>query len=85
MNIVRATFKPEFLNRLDDIVLFDGLSVDELGEIVKVQLQTLANRLQDKRLELDVTEAATEWLSLHGFDPVYGARPLRPAHSNCNW
>ncbi|MFZ9309804.1 MAG: ATP-dependent chaperone ClpB [Candidatus Nanopelagicales bacterium] len=77
MNIVRATFKPEFLNRLDGIVLFEGLSVDELGEIVKVQLQTLANRLQDKRLELDVTEAATEWLSLHGFDPVYGARPLR--------
>jgi ATP-dependent Clp protease ATP-binding subunit ClpB len=77
MNIVRATFKPEFLNRLDDIVLFEGLSVDELGEIVKVQLHTLASRLADKRLELNVTAAATEWLSLHGFDPVYGARPLR--------
>ncbi len=77
MNLVRASFKPEFLNRLDEIVLFDPLTVSELGGIVDLQVQRLAARLQDRRLELDVTPAAREWLALEGYDPAYGARPLR--------
>jgi len=77
MEVVRASFKPEFLNRLDDIVMFDSLGTDELAKIVDLQVVQLASRLADRRLELDVTEAAKEWLALTGFDPVYGARPLR--------
>ena len=75
--LVRATFKPEFLNRLDDIVVFDPLTTDELARIVDLQVARLAERLKDRRIELQVTAAAREWLSLAGFDPVYGARPLR--------
>src|SRR5262252_1294294 len=77
MAVVRATFKPEFLNRLDDIILFDALSTEELAEIVDLQVAALARRLADRRLTLDVTPAAREWLALTGFDPVFGARPLR--------
>jgi ATP-dependent Clp protease ATP-binding subunit ClpB len=77
MAIVRATFKPEFLNRLDDIVLFEPLGTDELTAIVDLQVSALQRRLSDRRLELDVKPAAREWLALAGFDPVYGARPLR--------
>jgi ATP-dependent Clp protease ATP-binding subunit ClpB len=77
MNVVRATFKPEFLNRLDDVILFDALSTDELAEIVDLQVGTLARRLAGRRLTLEVTPAAREWLAVTGFDPVYGARPLR--------
>jgi ATP-dependent Clp protease ATP-binding subunit ClpB len=75
--VVRATFKPEFLNRLDDVVVFDALDTEELARIVDLQVAALARRLVDRRLELDVTPAAREWLALTGFDPVYGARPLR--------
>jgi ATP-dependent Clp protease ATP-binding subunit ClpB len=75
--VVRATFKPEFLNRLDDIILFDPLTTDELAEIVDLQVAALARRLAERRLTLHVTPAAREWLALTGFDPVYGARPLR--------
>jgi ATP-dependent Clp protease ATP-binding subunit ClpB len=75
--VVRATFKPEFLNRLDDIILFDPLTTDELAEIVDLQVASLARRLAERRLTLHVTPAAREWLALTGFDPVYGARPLR--------
>ncbi len=77
MNVVRSTFKPEFLNRLDDVIVFDALGTDELGRIVDLQVARLARRLDDRRLTLAVTPAAREWLALTGFDPVYGARPLR--------
>ncbi|WP_028280458.1 ATP-dependent chaperone ClpB [Arthrobacter sp. H5] len=77
MAVVNASFKPEFLNRLDDIVMFDALSLDELSRIVDLQVQSLAARLQERRLVLEVSDAAREWLALTGFDPAYGARPLR--------
>ncbi|GAB3052102.1 ATP-dependent chaperone ClpB [Sediminivirga luteola] len=77
MKVVNATFKPEFLNRLDDIVVFDALSMDELSRIVKLQIDGLAERLRARRLSLEVTPAAAEWLALEGYDPAYGARPLR--------
>ena len=75
--IVRQAFKPEFLNRLDDIVMFDALTTEDLGGIVRIQLDNLGKRLADRRLELDVSDAAVRWLVTNGFDPLYGARPLR--------
>jgi ATP-dependent Clp protease ATP-binding subunit ClpB len=77
MNAVRNAFKPEFLNRLDDVIVFDALSTGELTQIVELLIARLAARLAGRRLTLDVTPAAKEWLALTGFDPVYGARPLR--------
>ncbi|HET9188501.1 MAG TPA: AAA family ATPase, partial [Acidothermaceae bacterium] len=77
MGVVRATFKPEFLNRLDDVILFDALGTEELTQIVDLQIARLQQRLTDRRITLDVTPAAREWLALTGFDPLYGARPLR--------
>ena len=77
MAAVRAAFKPEFLNRLDDVIIFDALSTGELTQIVDLQVDRLAARLAARRLTLTVTPAAREWLALTGFDPVYGARPLR--------
>ncbi|HIZ37915.1 MAG TPA: ATP-dependent chaperone ClpB [Candidatus Ruania gallistercoris] len=77
LEVVNSSFKPEFLNRLDEIVVFDALSIDELGKIVDLQLDRMAERLADRRLQLDVTPAAREWLALEGYDPAYGARPLR--------
>ncbi|HZM77299.1 MAG TPA: AAA family ATPase, partial [Candidatus Limnocylindrales bacterium] len=77
MAVVRGHFKPEFLNRLDDIVVFHALSPDELVFIVDIQLERLRRRLADRRLTLKVTGAARLWLASHGYDPVYGARPLR--------
>jgi ATP-dependent Clp protease ATP-binding subunit ClpB len=77
MSAVQAAFKPEFLNRLDDVVLFDPLGIEELTRIVDLQIDRLSDRLHDRRLTLDVTPAAREWLALTGFDPAYGARPLR--------
>jgi ATP-dependent Clp protease ATP-binding subunit ClpB len=77
MAIVRGTFKPEFLNRLDEVIIFDALTTAELTEIVDLQVARLAARLSDRRLTLEVTPEAREWLALTGFDPVYGARPLR--------
>ncbi len=77
LTLVRATFKPEFLNRLDDIVLFDPLTTDELARIVDLQVARLSDRLGERRIDLTVTPGAREWLSLAGFDPIYGARPLR--------
>jgi ATP-dependent Clp protease ATP-binding subunit ClpB len=77
MATVHASFKPEFLNRLDEVVLFDALNVEELSRIVELQVKDLAGRLQDRRLNLEVTDGARAWLALTGFDPVYGARPLR--------
>jgi ATP-dependent Clp protease ATP-binding subunit ClpB len=77
MDMVRASFKPEFLNRLDDIVLFDALTMEELGSIVDLQVDRLTERLEQRRLTLGVTPAARLWLAEHGYDPVYGARPLK--------
>jgi ATP-dependent Clp protease ATP-binding subunit ClpB len=75
--VVRASFKPEFLNRLDDIVLFDALSREELARIVELQLGLLESRLAVRRISIDVTPAAQTWLADTGYDPAYGARPLR--------
>jgi ATP-dependent Clp protease ATP-binding subunit ClpB len=75
--VVRSHFKPEFLNRLDDIVVFHALTADDLTAIVDIQLERLRRRLADRRLELVVTDEARGWLASHGYDPVYGARPLR--------
>jgi ATP-dependent Clp protease ATP-binding subunit ClpB len=77
MAAVRNAFKPEFLNRLDDVIVFDALSTSELTQIVDLQIERLAARLASRRLTLTVSPAAKEWLALTGFDPVYGARPLR--------
>ncbi|MGH3453852.1 MAG: ATP-dependent Clp protease ATP-binding subunit, partial [Nocardioidaceae bacterium] len=77
MEVVRVSFKPEFLNRLDEVVLFDTLTTEDLTRIVDLQVAALANRLAVRRITLDVSDAAKEWLALTGYDPVYGARPLR--------
>jgi ATP-dependent Clp protease ATP-binding subunit ClpB len=77
MDVVRSHFKPEFLNRLDDVVVFRALGSEELAGIVDIQVGVLARRLAARRLTLTVTDAAREWLAINGFDPVYGARPLR--------
>jgi ATP-dependent Clp protease ATP-binding subunit ClpB len=77
MATVRQSFKPEFLNRLDEIVVFDALTTEELARIVDLQVDALAKRLHDRRITLEVSDAAREWLALTGFDPAYGARPLR--------
>jgi ATP-dependent Clp protease ATP-binding subunit ClpB len=77
MAAVRAHFKPEFLNRLDDIVVFGSLTTEELAQIVDIQIAALGKRLSGRRLTLSVTDAAREWLALNGYDPLYGARPLR--------
>ncbi|NDK88300.1 ATP-dependent chaperone ClpB [Gordonia desulfuricans] len=77
MAAVRHAFKPEFINRLDDVVIFDALSPEELVSIVDIQLDQLGKRLAQRRLELQVTPKAKEWLAERGFDPLYGARPLR--------
>jgi ATP-dependent Clp protease ATP-binding subunit ClpB len=77
LTAVRTAFKPEFLNRLDDVIIFDSLTTSELTRIVDLQVDRLAKRLAARRLALTVTPAAKDWLALTGFDPVYGARPLR--------
>ncbi|MBV9515688.1 MAG: AAA family ATPase, partial [Mycobacteriaceae bacterium] len=77
MVAVRATFKPEFINRLDDVLVFDGLNPEELVQIVDIQLAQLQKRLAQRRLQLEVSLPAKKWLAERGFDPVYGARPLR--------
>ncbi|WP_228978126.1 ATP-dependent chaperone ClpB [Streptomyces sp. DH12] len=77
LEVVRASFKPEFLNRLDDIVVFAALNREELARIARLQIGRLARRLAERRLTLDVTPDALEWLAVEGNDPAYGARPLR--------
>ncbi|MFF7360014.1 ATP-dependent chaperone ClpB [Streptomyces sp. NPDC008125] len=77
LEVVRASFKPEFLNRLDDLVVFSALTGDELAHIAGLQIGRLAKRLADRQLTLDVTPAALAWLAEKGNDPAYGARPLR--------
>ncbi|QBS41913.1 ATP-dependent chaperone ClpB [Nocardia sp. CS682] len=77
MNAVRSAFKPEFLNRLDDVVMFHALDEEQLEHIVDIQLDQLQKRLAQRRLTLDVSDSARFWLAVRGYDPVYGARPLR--------
>jgi ATP-dependent Clp protease ATP-binding subunit ClpB len=77
LEIVRSHFKPEFLNRLDDVVVFHALGTAELERIVDIGVARLARRLADRQLALEVTPAAREWLAMNGYDPIYGARPLR--------
>ena len=74
---LRATFRPEFLNRIDDVVIFHALSLDQIGEIVALQLEEVRARLADRKIALELSDAAVERLSLDGFDPVFGARPLK--------
>lgn len=77
MALVRQSFRPEFLNRLDDIVMFHALSHDDLAQIVELSVDALQRRLRDRRLTLAVTPDARSWLSERGYDPIFGARPLR--------
>jgi ATP-dependent Clp protease ATP-binding subunit ClpB len=77
LEVVRASFKPEFLNRLDDLVVFSALNREELERIAGLQIGRLAKRLAERRLTLEVTDAALAWLADEGNDPAYGARPLR--------
>ena len=77
MGVVRAHFKPEFLNRLDEVVMFEALSKDDLAHIVDLQLALLEKRLAVRRITISVTDAARAWLAETGYDPAYGARPLR--------
>ena len=77
MNAVRASFKPEFINRLDETVIFDPLSPEDLSGIVDLLVESMADRLKDRRITLNVTEGARGWLTRRGYDPAYGARPLR--------
>jgi ATP-dependent Clp protease ATP-binding subunit ClpB len=77
MATVRQAFKPEFLNRLDEIVLFDALTQDDLARIVDLQLALLEKRLAARRITIHVTDEARSWLAETGYDPAYGARPLR--------
>jgi ATP-dependent Clp protease ATP-binding subunit ClpB len=77
MEAVRAHFKPEFLNRLDDQIIFDRLGRDDMVGIVAIQLQQLEKRLAGRKITLDIDPAAKAWLAGEGYDPVYGARPLK--------
>lgn len=77
MASVRKAFKPEFVNRLDDVIVFEPLSLEELGKIVDLQVEQVARRLKSRRITLDVTDAAREFLAMDGYDPAYGVRPLR--------
>ena len=77
MSAVRLAFKPEFLNRLDEIVIFDPLDKEELGQIVDLQLESMSRRLRARRITLEITDEARRWLTNNGYDPAYGARPLR--------
>ncbi|SHM63406.1 ATP-dependent Clp protease ATP-binding subunit ClpB [Roseovarius litoreus] len=77
MDAVRSHFRPEFLNRLDEIVIFDRLTRDQMGGIVDIQMRRLLKRLASRKITLDLDEAAHKWLADQGYDPVYGARPLK--------
>ena len=77
LDAVKRAFKPEFINRLDDVVIFDALSEDQLEHIVDIQIDELAQRLKSRRLRLQVDDASKGWLARRGYDPAYGARPLR--------
>src|SRR5205807_995201 len=77
MDALRSHFRPEFLNRVDEIIIFDRLSEDDLKKIVEIQLKRLAKRLEQQKITLDLSDSAKALLAREGYDPVYGARPLR--------
>ena len=79
MELVRAHFRPEFLNRLDEIILFHRLGQEHMGPIVDIQVARVQQLLKDRKIELDLTDGARAWLGRVGYDPVYGARPLKRA------
>ena len=79
MSAMRDSFRPEFLNRIDDIIIFHSLKREQLREIVKIQVRNLERRLEDKKMSLKLSDAALDWLAEVGYDPVYGARPLKRA------
>ncbi|MBD3308547.1 AAA domain-containing protein, partial [candidate division KSB3 bacterium] len=79
LDMIRAHFRPEFLNRIDEIIVFHGLSLEHLKQIVGIQLRHLKHRLKDRKMTLHITEAAAEYIAREGYDPVYGARPLKRA------
>ncbi|MHA6645685.1 ATP-dependent chaperone ClpB [Mesorhizobium sp. A623] len=79
MNVVRASFRPEFLNRIDEIILFHRLRRQDMGRIVEIQLKRLESLLVDRKITLDLDKDAVEWLAAKGYDPAYGARPLKRA------
>jgi len=79
MTEVHRFFRPEFLNRLDDIVVFHSLRADQLTAIVEIQLRDLVQRLAERRIALELTDAAKAWLAERGYDPMFGARPLKRA------
>ena len=77
MNMVRQAFRPEFLNRLDEVILFGRLQKEDMAAIVDIQISRLAKRLEDKHITLSLDDGARDWLAEKGYDPVYGARPLK--------
>ena len=79
MEVVRAHFRPEFLNRLDEIILFHRLAAEHMGPIVDIQIGRVQQLLKDRKISLDLTGGARAWLGRVGYDPVYGARPLKRA------
>ena len=79
MEVVRGHFRPEFLNRLDEIILFHRLSASHMGPIVDIQVKRLQKLLDDRKIRLELSDKAREWLGRTGYDPVYGARPLKRA------
>ena len=79
MEVVRHTFKPEFLNRVDEIIVFNNLGIEQIMVIVDIQLALLERRLSERKLSITLTDAAREFIVKHGYDPVYGARPLKRA------
>jgi len=79
LEALRAHFKPEFLNRVDDVIIFHSLTLENIKAIVEIQLRNLRKRLADRKITLSLTDRAKEFLSKEGFDPVYGARPLKRA------
>jgi ATP-dependent Clp protease ATP-binding subunit ClpB len=79
MDALRQHFRPEFLNRIDDIIIFDRLTEEELKKIVEIQLKRLVRRLENQKITLELSDAAKAFVAGHGYDPVYGARPLKRA------
>jgi ATP-dependent Clp protease ATP-binding subunit ClpB len=79
MEVVRGHFRPEFLNRLDEIILFHRLAQEHMGPIVDIQVARVQGLLKDRKIQLELTDAARAWLGRVGYDPVYGARPLKRA------
>lgn len=77
MDAMRSSFRPEFLNRIDEIIIFHGLQKSELRQIVKLQVARLEKRLSERKISLKISEAAIDFIAELGYDPVYGARPLK--------